>query len=204
MRPRVDACDACLRRTWLVARMAGWIELARHEGKRLPEVLALSNEHLLAAVAPSEIARTVRELERLGLDEQRAAYELAGLGAVCRHEDDYPHALRDDRAAPPIVSWGGALPGGPAIAVVGTRRASPDGLEIARSLGRGLAAAGVTVVSGMALGIDSAAHEGALQAGGPTVAGLSGGGGIGSPPSQRPPPGRGPPRGGGGFPGRPG
>ena len=69
------ACDACLRRTWLVARLAGWIELARHEGKRLPEVLALPDEDLLAAVAPSEVARTMRELEHLDPDEQRAAYE---------------------------------------------------------------------------------------------------------------------------------
>ena len=185
MTSRVRACDACLRRTWLVARMAGWIELARHEGKRLPEVLALSDEDLLAAVAPSEVARTMRQLQLLGLGEQRAAYELAALGAVCRHEDDYPLALRDDRAGPPIVSWDGALPGGPAIAVVGTRRASSDGLEVARSLGRGLAAAGVTVVSGMALGIDSAAHEGALQAGGPTVAVLAGGADIAYPRSKR-------------------
>jgi DNA processing protein len=178
-------CDACLRRTWLVARLAGWIELARHEGRRLPDVLALSNEDLLAAVARSEVARTLLELERLDLDEQRDAYVRAGLNAICCHERDYPPALRDDRAAPPIVSWGGALPQGPAVAVVGTRRASPDGLEVARGLGRGLAAAGVTVVSGMALGIDSAAHEGALQAGGPTVAVLAGGADVAYPRSKR-------------------
>jgi DNA processing protein len=61
------------------------------------------------------------------------------------------------------------------VAVVGTRRASPDGVEVARALGRGLCAAGITVVSGMALGIDSAAHAGALEAGGRTVAVLAGG-----------------------------
>lgn len=181
----VRTCDACLRRTWLVARLAGWIELARHEGRRLPEVLALPSEDLLAAVAPSEVAPTSRELERLGLDAQRAAYAEAGLSAACRHENGYPQALRDDRAAPAIFSWAGALPDGPAVAVVGTRRASPDGLEVARSLGRGLAAAGVTVVSGMALGIDSAAHEGALQAGGPTVAVLAGGANVAYPRSKR-------------------
>ena len=181
----MSACDACLRRTWLVARLAGWIELARHEGKRLPEVLALTDEDLLAAVAPSEVARIERQLERLDAEELRGGYETAGLAAVCRHEDDYPEALRDDRAAPPIVSWSGTLPDGPAIAVVGTRQASPDGLEVARSLGRGLAASGVTVVSGMALGVDSAAHEGALQAGGPTVAVLAGGADIAYPRSKR-------------------
>ena len=182
---RVRACDACLRRTWLVARLAGWIELARHEGKRLPEVLALPDEDLLSAVAPSEVGRMRRQLEQLDLDDLREAYGRAGLVAICRHEDDYPESLRDDRAAPPVTSWAGALPDGPAIAVVGTRQPSPEGLEVARALGRGLAAAGVTVVSGMALGIDSAAHDGALQAGGPTVAVLAGGADIAYPRSKR-------------------
>jgi DNA protecting protein DprA len=182
---RVRCCDACLRRTWLVARLAGWIELARHEGRRLPEVLALDDESLLRAVAPSEVARTLAAKEALDLEAERQAYVRAGLNAVCRHEPAYPAALRDDRAGPPILSWAGALPDGPAVAVVGTRRASPDGLEVARGLGRGLAAARVTVVSGMALGIDSAAHEGALQAGGPTVAVLAGGADVAYPRSKR-------------------
>jgi DNA processing protein len=181
----IRACDACLRRTWLVARLAGWIELARHEGRRLPEVLALSDEDLVAAVAASELVRTMRQLEQLDPAELRDAYGRAGLAAVCRHEDDYPQSLRDDRAAPAIVSWTGTLATGPAVAVVGSRKPSPDGLEVARALGRGLAAAGVTVVSGMALGIDSAAHEGALQAGGPTIAVLAGGADVAYPRSKR-------------------
>lgn len=181
----MSACDPCLRRTWLIARIAGWVELARHQGRRLPEVLALGDEDLLAAVAPSEVARTMRELERLDLDAMRGAYARAGLEADCRHAPGYPAVLRDDRSAPAVVSRTGPLPDGPAVAVVGTRRASADGLEVARGLGRGLAAAGVTVVSGMALGIDSAAHEGALQAGGPTVAVLAGGADIPYPRSKR-------------------
>ena len=51
------------------------------------------------------------------------------------------------------------------MAIVGARRATPTALEVARALGRALAAAGVTVVSGMALGIDGAAHAGALEVG---------------------------------------
>jgi DNA processing protein len=61
------------------------------------------------------------------------------------------------------------------VAVVGARRATPYGLEVARALGRGLAAAGLPVVSGMALGVDAAAHAGALEVGGPTLAVLAGG-----------------------------
>jgi DNA processing protein len=73
----------------------------------------------------------------------------------------------------------------PAVAVVGARRAGPEGLEVARGLGRGLAAAGVAVVSGMALGIDSAAHAGALEVGGPTIAVLAGGADVPYPASKR-------------------
>jgi DNA processing protein len=59
---------------------------------------------------------------------------------------------------------------GPAVAVVGTRSCSAYGAQVARRLGRELAAAGATVISGMARGIDAEAHRGALEAGGPTVA----------------------------------
>ena len=58
----------------------------------------------------------------------------------------------------------------PAVAVVGARACSPYGAQVARTLARELAAAGVCVVSGMARGIDAEAHRGALEAGGPTVA----------------------------------
>ncbi len=71
------------------------------------------------------------------------------------------------------------------VAIVGARRASAYGLEVARALGRGLAASGVTVVSGMALGVDSAAHAGALAAAGGTVAVLPGGAERPYPASRR-------------------
>jgi DNA processing protein len=63
-----------------------------------------------------------------------------------------------------------AMLSGPAVAVVGTRSCSPYGAQVARRLGRELAAAGATVVSGLARGVDAEAHRGALEAGGPTVA----------------------------------
>lgn len=73
---------------------------------------------------------------------------------------------------PPERLWlvGPAPLPGPAVAVVGSRRPTLGGVDIARQLGADLARAGVVVVSGMALGIDGAAHRGALDAGGTTVA----------------------------------
>ncbi len=95
--------------------------------------------------------------------------------------------MTDD--APAVLHVAGAphaLPGPEdvAVAIVGARRATPYGLEVARALGRGLAAARVIVVSGMALGIDAAAHAGALEAGGPTIAVLAGGADVPYPRSK--------------------
>jgi DNA processing protein len=69
-----------------------------------------------------------------------------------------------------IWLWGSVPPHTPAVAVVGSRRATPAGLEIGRSIGAELADAGIQVISGMARGVDAAAHAGALEAGGSTVA----------------------------------
>lgn len=91
-------------------------------------------------------------------------------------EREYPRALSEiqDR---PVKLWvrGRPLDNAPAIAIVGTRRATTYGLEVASWLAGELAQAGLTVVSGMAKGIDSAAHRGALDAGGTTVAVLGNG-----------------------------
>jgi DNA processing protein len=74
--------------------------------------------------------------------------------------------------SPPAGFWqlGSGGPTQPCVAIVGSRRATFGGVEIAASIARDLAAAGIQVVSGMALGIDAAAHNGALEAGGSTVA----------------------------------
>jgi DNA processing protein len=195
------ACDACLRRTWLVARLAAYIELSRRAGggsSRLRELLALPTERLIAVAPVEDRPRIARELDQVDPGELRAACARAGLAAVCRHHTGYPARLADLDDAPAVLHLkasrddrlpelaGGGLQDGPrAVAIVGTRRASADGLEVARALGRGLAATGVTVVSGMALGADSAAHAGAVEAGGRTVAVLASGADVPYPASKR-------------------
>jgi DNA processing protein len=87
-------------------------------------------------------------------------------------EDDYPANLRMVHNRPPFLMVRGKLESMDvrAMAVVGTRHPSPKGLDNAMRISRGLAARGVTVVSGLAAGIDSAAHRGAIEGGGRTVA----------------------------------
>lgn len=85
---------------------------------------------------------------------------------------DYPDALRDDHAAPAVLFVAGdarCMEGRPRVAVVGTRRCTASGAEFAERLGRDLSSAGACVVSGLALGIDGAAHRGALAASTPPV-----------------------------------
>ncbi len=90
----------------------------------------------------------------------------SGVGVTWRGQPDYPAALVDDPEPPGVLFWRGDLTAldRPAVAVVGTRNATPDGLAVAFEMGRDLAAAGVCVVSGLALGIDGAAHRGCLSA----------------------------------------
>ncbi len=99
------------------------------------------------------------------VDRVDAACERSGVSVMVLGRPGYPPALASDRQAPAVLFATGdvtVLEGRPRVAVVGTRSATPYGLGMASELGRDLARAGVVVVSGVALGIDSAAHAGAL------------------------------------------
>jgi DNA processing protein len=103
--------------------------------------------------------------------DEIAAWQGSGITVRAFFDDDYPERLREVREMPPVLFARGALlPDDRAIAVVGSRDASSDGLRIARAAATTLARRGVTVVSGLAKGIDTAAHRAALDAGGRTVA----------------------------------
>lgn len=94
-----------------------------------------------------------------------------GLTPIPVHDERYPPWLRQI-VDPPIVIWvNGVLPDPmqTAVAVVGSRHATPTGLALGRQLGEGLAEAGLLVVSGLARGVDGVSHEGALAAGGKTL-----------------------------------
>ena len=188
-----SACDRCLRRAWLVQRLGGRLEIARHEEVRLPEVLALPDADLIAALGRRDAEAISDEHAAFDPGRARAAAAAAGLATVCLHDPLYPRRLAELRDAPAVLHVAGTLErlarlgddGTRSVAIVGTRRASRDGLEIARALGRDLALAGVPVVSGMALGVDSAAQRGAVDAGGLSVAVLAGGADVAYPKRER-------------------
>jgi DNA processing protein len=122
-----------------------------------------------------------------------ARAEAAGLRVATPADDDYPASLRGAPDAPAALFVRGRLPEGggvaapgapPWVAVVGTRSASPYGLRVARALAEDLARGGAVVVSGLARGVDGAAHAGALAGGGETVAVLGCGADVAYPPEH--------------------
>jgi len=186
------ACLECLRRSWLLAHLAPYIEkiATGAPGSRSPELLRLSDEDLAAAAAPKIAVRVLAGV--VAIDERRLRAELcaAQCWAVCRHDALYPVGLADAADAPRALIGRGdpALlaelePEG-AVTVVGARRATPYGREVAREVARELAAAGLLVVSGLAFGIDACAHRGALEAG-RTVAVLGCGADVAYPQAHR-------------------
>jgi DNA processing protein len=111
------------------------------------------------------------------LREESAAARQHEVSVVTLDDPEYPQSLRAIYDPPLVLYIKGRLPqpGAVAIALVGSRHASAYGLAAAERLGYDLGMRGVTVVSGMARGIDGAAHRGALKAGGDTVAVLGNG-----------------------------
>jgi DNA processing protein len=186
------ACAACLRRSYLVAHLAPRIAgVLDRPGRRTAPLLALGDGELIAAVAGADAEAAFAHLERFDLAAARRGLAYAAVDAVCRHEDDYPERLGELADPPPVVFLAGsrerlaALTEGPAVALVGTRQPSAYGREVAYALGRGLGAAGVAVVSGLALGIDAVGHRGCLDAGGKAVAVLANGPDIAYPRRHR-------------------
>ena len=126
---------------------------------------------------------------RPGMDLDAEVAKVSRLGAkiVTWDDGDYPPQLKSIAAPPPVLYVKGAFAPADqwAMAVVGTRRATAYGREVARSLVGELARNGVTIVSGLARGIDAAAHEAALDAGGRTLAVLGHGIDFVYPPEHR-------------------
>ena len=146
-----------------------------------PQRILEAKPHELRSVdgIGKEVAKTVADWEQ-HVDLAAELKRIADFGAqvLTQSSADYPSSLREIHTAPIVLYvWGKLEPrdGQHAIGIVGSRHASHYGLECAKKLSYQLAYAGVTVVSGLARGIDTAAHQGALAANGRTVAVLGSG-----------------------------
>ncbi len=116
-------------------------------------------------------ARGIAAVDESAVDAELALAQVAGAEVVCREDAAYPRALKLIDDPPPVLYVRGELAEADAVAlgVVGSRRCTHYGLEQAERFGGLLGRAGFTVISGGARGIDSAAHRGALAAGGRTI-----------------------------------
>jgi DNA processing protein len=152
------------------------------------QIFKATEEEITGAGVGRNVARAIAGFSDFAPLEKELC-ELPRLGArLVRWTDtDYPHNLKQIADPPPFLIARGVLEPNDAacVAVVGARAASEAGLRMAQRLGLELAAHGFVVVSGLARGIDGAAHRGALEAGGRTVAVLGCGIDVAYPPEHR-------------------
>ena len=112
---------------------------------------------------------SIREVRKRDHEKAYAEVEAQGIGFVTQEDEEYPEKLRMIFSAPRYFYYKGRLPGeAPAVAIIGARKCSHYGSEIAWRIARELAAQGIGVISGLAYGVDKAAHDGALAGGGAT------------------------------------
>ncbi len=135
--------------------------LDRHPAEVLEMLECPSGRDRLSGI----LGHAIGPVEWLAVERQIEAMERCGAGALCWWDRDYPELFRDVARAPAIVFYKGdaTLLRRQGVALVGTRRPSPGGVAKARELARALSRNGVSVISGLARGIDTSAHQGALD-----------------------------------------
>ncbi len=130
-----------------------------------------------AGLGSKLIERVLQARQSVDLDKVWARIEKQGIKVLTWQDETYPQRLKEIDQPPPVLYVRGAyLPEDVfAVAIVGTRRVTPYGRQITEELAAFLAANGITVVSGLARGVDAVAHQAALKAGGRTIAVLGSG-----------------------------
>lgn len=153
----------------LVSFFGSASEIFEHKAGELTAVRGISGELANRIAAEAESSLLDEELDRIAL---------GGVKVYTRADEDYPEALRELEDAPLCLYLCGTLPEEQekqSIAIVGSRRATVYGLRMAQHIAESAAYSGWTVVSGLAYGIDAAAHKATMNAGGRTIAVLGGG-----------------------------
>ncbi len=115
--------------------------------------------------------KRIRNVRKRDHEKEYERVMAQGIGFVTQEDEEYPEKFRKIFSAPRYFYYKGKFPGEePAVAIIGARKCSHYGSEIARRLARELAGQGISVISGLAYGVDKAAHDGALEGGGTTYA----------------------------------
>lgn len=120
-------------------------------------------------------ANIMREIEKVRVDEEMEKAEESGVKIITIQDPSYPTHLKKIHDPPILLYLKGEIGDGFFLSIVGSRRATPYGMITSKGLAGELAGFGVTIVSGMARGIDTSAHLGALEAGGRTIGVLGSG-----------------------------
>ena len=133
---------------------------------------ASASELRAAGIDAKALDAVLAARPKIGPDAEMARLERAGVEALTWHDPRYPSRLRETYDRPPVLYLRGDLTDadGWGVAVVGTRKATAYGRQATETIVEGLVRNGVTVVSGLARGIDAIAHQAALRAGGRTLA----------------------------------
>lgn len=167
------------------AALNAWLALCRAPGiggvavSRLLESFGSAEAAVGAsAAALRQIGLSSAQIDALkkpdaaGIAADLAWLDAPGRGLLTLDDPRYPPALRQIASAPPLLFWQGDIDliSLPQVAIVGSRAATPQGLDNARAFAAELARRGLVITSGLALGIDGAAHRGALEGGGYTIA----------------------------------
>ncbi len=155
----------------LLQARVGCSYVSRLDGAPPSDLLRMTTAEFAARFSVTDKARDAFDALRRSFDSEAmlGRLEERGISLLTQADGTYPTSLGEVPDPPPALYVEGRLSAGPAVAVVGSRKATATGLESARALGRALGARGVCVVSGLALGVDAAAHEGALEVGASTV-----------------------------------
>lgn len=154
------------------------LNLLRHAFGSLQEAwFAKENDLRAAGLENQPLNNLIKWRKKLDLEAELVRVKQVGASLITLDDADYPPLLKTLPDAPPIFYTKGEISPQDhrALSIVGTRRATRYGLDCAKHLAYELAKSGVTIVSGLAHGIDAAAHKGALEAGGRTIAILGNG-----------------------------
>ncbi len=178
---------------WLILNAAGLSVMRQNllldEFGEADTVLGCSDAQLLAVegITAHHLARLRSAGETFDVEAAQAAMQAAGVHLCSRGSPGYPRLLADTDGAPPVLFVQGSLTAddAQAVAVVGTRKCTAYGRQVARRLASDLARRGFCIVSGLAEGIDAEAHLGAIEAGGTTIAVMASGPDITFPGSHR-------------------